>query len=67
MLTDFDAIVSIAQTLLRARGQWRTDGTATSARDIEHAVIQSTDLIAGTRIYRTSAIAELKRRAGYGS
>ena len=63
-MTTFEALVSISQTVIRARGQWQ--GPATSHNDIDLAVNQCSDLLPdGTRQLCEMAITEIKRRAGY--
>jgi len=66
-MTTFRALVSMAQTVLRVRGQWH--GGATAYADIERAVSDCAEAIRGDE-WRDlisldqikSAIAELKRR-----
>lgn len=65
-MTHIDALVSMAQTVLRFRQQWH--GPATAHADIDLAVNQCSDLLPnGTRELCESAITELKRRAGYAA
>jgi hypothetical protein len=66
-MTTFRALVSMAQTVLRVRGQWH--GGATAYADIERAVSDCAEAIRGdewrdliTLDQIKSAIAELKRR-----
>jgi hypothetical protein len=61
-MTTFDAIVSIAQTLLRVKGEWQ--GGATAYADIDRRVSNACLLI-GTEAnpFRDAATAELRRRA----
>ncbi len=68
-MTTFEALVSISQTLLRARGEWQ--GNATAHADIDRAVNQAADLIRGddrpdlvTLDLIKMTIAELRRRGG---
>lgn len=62
-MTTFEAIVSMAQIVLRHRGQWHAGATAYD--DIDLAVNQCADLLPeGTRNLCEMAILELKRRAG---
>jgi hypothetical protein len=67
-MTTFDALVSMAQLVLRARGEWQMGATAYA--DIERAVSDCAEAIRGDE-WRDlimldqikSAIAELKLRA----
>ena len=66
-MTTFRALVSMAQTVLRVRGQWH--GGATAYADTERAVSDCAEAIRGdewrdliTLDQIKSAIAELKRR-----
>ena len=67
-MTTFRALVSMAQTVLRVRGQWH--GGATAYADIERAVSDCAEAIRGdewrdlvTLNQINAAIAELKLRA----
>lgn len=63
-MTHLDAVVSMAQVVLRSRGQWQFGATA--HRDIDLAVNQCSDLLpGGTRELCEAAISELRRRAGW--
>lgn len=62
-MTTFEALVSIAQTVLRQRGQWY--GPATAHDNIDLAVNQCSDLLPdSTRLLCEMAITEIKRRCG---
>lgn len=59
-MTTFEALTSMAQVVLRARGQWHAGATAHD--DIDLAVNQCADLLPeGSRALCEMAIAELKR------
>ena len=61
-MTRFEAIVSIAQIVLRHRGQWHVGATAFA--DIDTAVNEASDLLGdGTRAMCEAAISELKLRS----
>lgn len=63
-MTTFEALVSLAQIVLKHRGEWQ--GAATSHDDIDWAVNRCADLLPqGTRQLCDMAVAELKRRAGF--
>jgi hypothetical protein len=63
-MTTFEALVSMSQTLLRARGEWH--GPATSHEDIDCAVNGIADLMQnGSRQLCEMAVSELKQRSGY--
>ena len=64
-LTAFDALVSMAQTVLRVRGDWQQGATAFT--DIDRAVNNVADLMPLRMVSRDmceAAIAEIKRRCG---
>jgi hypothetical protein len=69
-MTQFEALVSMAQTVLRARGEWHQGATAhddivVAVYDCANAIRGGTD-IAGpdvSRDVRQAAIRELKLRA----
>jgi imidazolonepropionase-like amidohydrolase len=65
-MTQFEALVSIAQTMLRMRGQWHANG-ATAFADINLAVEQAADLLDNIEAIGHDTIAaakrELKQRA----
>ena len=61
-MNKFEAIVSIAQTLLRVKNQWH--GGATAFEDIDRAVAQACQLIPGDSDEASNAArTELRRRA----